>query len=149
MTWAYARENAELVERMEAAMTQVANAYGGTYAPPVRLDDFDNMYWSKNRNVVLCLAAAASLIPVTSGGVIANVGATAAVLLVLGVHRQEAINFGLASGLLLCTTAAAAAVVGLATSFALSRGHRRSRTSESAFSSSVARSSPNPPIVRA
>ena len=42
--------------------------------------------------VVLCLAAAASLIPVTSGGVIANVGATAAVLLALGVHHQEAIN---------------------------------------------------------
>lgn len=71
--------------------------------------------------VVLCLAAAASLIPVTSGGAIANVGATAAVLLALGVDRQEAINFGLASGLLLCTTAAAAAGVGLATSFALSR----------------------------
>lgn len=74
--------------------------------------------------VVLCLAAAASLIPVTSGGVIANVGATAAVLLALGVHRQEAINFGLASGLLLCTTAAAAAVVGLASSLALSRRPR-------------------------
>jgi hypothetical protein len=74
--------------------------------------------------VVLCLAAAASLIPVTSGGVIANVGATAAVLLALGVHRQEAINFGLASGLLLCTTAAAAAVVGLAASFVLSRRPR-------------------------
>ncbi len=71
--------------------------------------------------VVLCLAAAASLIPITSGGAIANVGATAAVLLALGVHREQAINFGLASGLLLCTTAAAAAVVGLATSFALSR----------------------------
>ena len=71
--------------------------------------------------VVLCLAAAASLIPVTSGGVIANVGATAAVLLALGVHRQEAINFGLASGLLLCATAAAAAMVGFATSFAFSR----------------------------
>ncbi len=74
--------------------------------------------------IVLCLAAAASLIPVTSGGVIANVGATAAVLLALGVHRQEAINFGLASGLLLCSTAAAAGVVGLATSFALSRRAR-------------------------
>ena len=71
--------------------------------------------------VVLCLAAAASLIPVTSGGAIANVGATAAVLLALGVHRQEAINFGLASGLLLCTSAAAAAAVGLAASLALSR----------------------------
>jgi Lysylphosphatidylglycerol synthase TM region len=74
--------------------------------------------------VVLCLAAAASLIPVTSGGVIANVGATAAVLLALGVHRQEAINFGLASGLLLCTTAAAAAAVGLAASFALAHRPR-------------------------
>ena len=71
--------------------------------------------------VVLCLAAAASLIPVTSGGAIANVSATAAVLLALGVHRQQAINFGLASGLLLCTAAAAAAVVGLTTSLALSR----------------------------
>jgi Lysylphosphatidylglycerol synthase TM region len=71
--------------------------------------------------VVLCLAAAASLIPVTSGGAIANVGATAAVLLALGVHRDQAINFGLASGLLLTTTAAGAAVVGLTTSFALSR----------------------------
>jgi len=74
--------------------------------------------------VVLCLAAAASLIPVTSGGAIANVGATAAVLLALGVHRQAAINFGLASGLLLCTTADAAAVVGFATSLALARRSR-------------------------
>jgi hypothetical protein len=77
--------------------------------------------------VVLCLAAAAALIPVTSGGAIANVSATAAVLLALGVHRQEAINFGLASGLLLCTTAAAAALVGLATSVALSRRPRALR----------------------
>ena len=69
--------------------------------------------------VVLCLAAAASLIPITSGGAIANVGATAAVLLALGVHKDQAINFGLASGLLLCGTAAVAAVVGLATSVAL------------------------------
>jgi Lysylphosphatidylglycerol synthase TM region len=74
--------------------------------------------------VVLCLAAAASLIPLTSGGAVANVSATAAVLLALGVHREEAINFGLASGLLLCTAAAVAAVVGLATSFALSRRPR-------------------------
>src|SRR3954471_5867706 len=58
---------------------------------------------------VLCLAAAVSLIPIASGGAIANVGATAAVLIALGVERQPAINFGLASGLLLCTTAAAAA----------------------------------------
>jgi uncharacterized membrane protein YbhN (UPF0104 family) len=75
--------------------------------------------------VVLCLAAAASLIPITSGGAIANVGATAAVLLALGVHREQAINFGLASGLLLCVTAAVAAVVGVAMSLAL--GHRSAR----------------------
>jgi len=71
--------------------------------------------------IVLCLSAAASLIPITSGGAIANVGATAAVLLALGVDRQRAINFGLASGLLLATTAAAAAVVGLAASATVSR----------------------------
>jgi hypothetical protein len=63
--------------------------------------------------VVLCLSAAAALIPVASGGAIANVGATAAVLLALGVHKEQAINFGLASGLLLCATAAAAAAVGV------------------------------------
>ena len=74
--------------------------------------------------VVLCLAAAAAVIPVTSGGVVASVGATAAVLLALGVHREEAINFGLGSALLLCATAAAAAVVGLASSAALLRRPR-------------------------
>jgi hypothetical protein len=68
--------------------------------------------------VVLCLSAAASLIPIASGGAVANVSATAAVLLALGVHSSQAINFGLASGLLLCVTAAAAAVLGLATSVA-------------------------------
>jgi len=68
--------------------------------------------------VVLCLSAAASLIPLASGGAVANVGATAAILLALGVHKDQAINFGLASGLLLCSTAAVAALVGLATSLA-------------------------------
>jgi hypothetical protein len=68
--------------------------------------------------VVLCLSAAASLIPIASGGAVANVGATAAVLLALGVHSEQAINFGLASGLLLCGTAAAAGIIGLATSVA-------------------------------
>jgi hypothetical protein len=75
--------------------------------------------------VVLCLAAAASLIPIASGGAIANVSATAAVLLALGVHKDQAINFGLASGLLLCATAASAAIVGLATSFAIGRRGRQ------------------------
>jgi hypothetical protein len=68
--------------------------------------------------VVLCFSAAASLIPIASGGAVANVGATAAVLLALGVSSGPAINFGLASGLLLCGTAVAAAIVGLATSLA-------------------------------
>jgi hypothetical protein len=71
--------------------------------------------------VVLCLSAAAALIPIASGGAIANVSATAAVLLALGVHKDQAINFGLASGLLLCATAASAAVVGVAMSFAIGR----------------------------
>ena len=69
--------------------------------------------------VVLCLSAAASLIPIASGGAIANVSATAAILLALGVHKDAAINFGLASGLLLCGTAAAAALVGVAASLAI------------------------------
>jgi hypothetical protein len=80
--------------------------------------------------VVLCLSAAASLLPVTSGGAIANVSATAAVLLALGVHRQQAINFGLASGLLLTSAAAVAALVGLAASLALSRRHHALRGAE-------------------
>jgi hypothetical protein len=71
--------------------------------------------------VVLCLAAAASLIPITSGGAVANVGTTAAVLLALGVHREQAINFGLASGLLLCTSAAAAAIIGFLSAIAARR----------------------------
>jgi hypothetical protein len=69
----------------------------------------------------MCLAAAASLIPIASGGAIANVSATAAVLLALGVHKEQAINFGLASGLLLCGTALAAAIVGVVTSLACGR----------------------------
>jgi hypothetical protein len=71
--------------------------------------------------VVLCLSAAASLIPITSGGAVANVGTTAAVLLALGVHKEQAINFSLASGLLLWMAAGAAALAGLATSVAVGR----------------------------
>jgi hypothetical protein len=71
--------------------------------------------------VVLCLAAAAALIPITSGGAVANVGTTAAVLLALGVHREQAINFGLASGLLLCLSAVAASVVGFLSGVAARR----------------------------
>jgi hypothetical protein len=78
--------------------------------------------------VVLSLSAAASLLPIASGGAIANVSATAAILLALGVHKDPAINFGLASGLLLSSTAAAAAIVGVAVSVAVGlRAHRVGR----------------------
>jgi hypothetical protein len=66
--------------------------------------------------IVLCLGAAASLIPITSGGAIVNVGTTAGILLALGIGKEQAINFGLASGLLLCGTALLAALVGVALS---------------------------------
>jgi len=63
--------------------------------------------------VVLCLGAAASLLPITSGGAIVNVSMTASILLALGIGKEQAINFGLASGLLLCGTALLAALVGV------------------------------------
>ena len=62
---------------------------------------------------VLCLSAAAGVIPITAGGAIANVGATAGILLALGVGKDVAINFSLASGLLLVTSASASALSGL------------------------------------
>jgi hypothetical protein len=46
------------------------------------------------------------------------VGATAGILLALGVGKDVAINFSLASGLLLVTSASAAALSGLALSVA-------------------------------
>ena len=67
---------------------------------------------------VLCLSAAAGVIPFTAGGAAANVGATAGVLLALGVGKDIAINFSLASGLLLITSASAAALSGVALSVA-------------------------------
>ncbi len=70
--------------------------------------------------VVLCLGAAAAVLPVTSGGAVANVSATAAVLLALGVSKEAAINFGLASGMMLAGTALAAAIVGVAVCLSLS-----------------------------
>jgi uncharacterized membrane protein YbhN (UPF0104 family) len=68
---------------------------------------------------VLCLSAAAGVVPITAGGAAANVGATAGILLALGVGKDVAINFSLASGLLLVTSASAAALSGLALSVAM------------------------------
>jgi uncharacterized membrane protein YbhN (UPF0104 family) len=74
---------------------------------------------------VLCLSAAAGVVPITAGGAVANIGATAGVLLALGVGKNVAINFSLASGLLLVTTATAAALAGTSLSLAMRAVARR------------------------
>ena len=74
--------------------------------------------------VVLCMAAAASIVPITAGGAFASLGATAGVLLALGASRDAAINFSLASGLLLNGAALAAGVTGVAVSLVLTLRRR-------------------------
>jgi hypothetical protein len=69
--------------------------------------------------VVLCLSAAAGILPITAGGAVANMGATAGILFALGVTEDVAINFSLASGLLLTVAALSAALVGLTGSLVL------------------------------
>lgn len=61
---------------------------------------------------VICLGAAAGVVPITAGGLVASVGATVGILLALGVGKDIAINFSLASGLLVSTSAAVAALCG-------------------------------------
>jgi Lysylphosphatidylglycerol synthase TM region len=63
--------------------------------------------------VILCMSAAASILPITAGGAIAGVGATSTVLLALGASGTEAVNFSLAAGLLLTTCALIAAIAGV------------------------------------
>jgi hypothetical protein len=75
--------------------------------------------------VVLCLAASAAVIPVTAGGAVAGMGATAAILLALGASKDVAINFSLASATLLTLAALTAAGVGLASSFWVALRGRR------------------------
>jgi hypothetical protein len=65
---------------------------------------------------VLCLSAAAGVVPITAGGLVASVSATAAILLTLGVGKNIAINFSLASGLLVAGSASLAAFCGAALS---------------------------------
>jgi uncharacterized membrane protein YbhN (UPF0104 family) len=74
--------------------------------------------------VVLCMAGMMSVVPITAGGGVATVGATAAVLLALGVSRDVAINFSLASGLLGTVAALVAALVGGGVSVALAARRR-------------------------
>jgi hypothetical protein len=76
--------------------------------------------------VMLCMAGAASILPITAGGAIAGMGATAGVLFALGASRDVAINFPLASGLLLIAAALTAALAGF--SGTLARGLRRRLT---------------------
>lgn len=74
---------------------------------------------------VICLSAAAGVVPITAGGLAVSVGATAAILLTLGVGKNIAINFSLASGLLITSSASLAALCGAAlsiTTLALARG---------------------------
>jgi uncharacterized membrane protein YbhN (UPF0104 family) len=68
---------------------------------------------------VICLSAAAGVIPITSGGAVVGAGATAGILLALGVGKDIAINFSLASGLLLVCSATVAALSGVVASLAM------------------------------
>jgi hypothetical protein len=79
----------------------------------------------KTALTVICLGAAAGVIPITSGGAVVNAGAAAAILLALGVGKDIAINFSLASGLLLVMSALTAAVFGVLASLAISTLARR------------------------
>jgi hypothetical protein len=74
---------------------------------------------------VICLAAAAGVIPITSGGAVVNAGAAAGILLALGVGRDIAINFSLASALLLVMSALVATAAGVVASVTICTLARR------------------------
>jgi hypothetical protein len=78
------------------------------------------------------MAAAASILPITSGGAIVGVAATSGVLLALGVPARQAVNFSLASGLLLTSSALVAAVIGIGGSLFLAFNRRHAVTLSSA-----------------
>jgi len=73
----------------------------------------------------MCLAAAASILPITAGGAIVSIGATSGVLLGLGVPKDAAVNFSLASGMLLTGAALVAGIVGVGGSLLYSLQRRR------------------------
>jgi hypothetical protein len=74
---------------------------------------------------VLCMSAATAILPITAGGAVAGMGTTAGVLFALGVSKGAAVNFALASGLLLTSAALAAAALGLSGSLLLTLRARR------------------------
>jgi uncharacterized membrane protein YbhN (UPF0104 family) len=75
--------------------------------------------------VVMCMAAAASILPITAGGAIVSIGATSGVLLGLGVPKDAAVNFSLASGMLLTGAALIAGMVGVSGSLLYTLQRRR------------------------
>jgi hypothetical protein len=75
--------------------------------------------------VVLCMSGATAILPITAGGVVAGMGTTAGVLFALGVSKNVALNFSLASGLLLTSAALTAAALGLSGSLLLTLRARR------------------------
>jgi hypothetical protein len=75
--------------------------------------------------VVLCMSAATAILPITAGGAVVGIGTTAGVLFALGVTKGAAVNFALASGLLLTSAALAAAALGLGGSLLLTLRARR------------------------
>jgi hypothetical protein len=96
--------------------TFLLSALGARFSPTLAL-------------VVLCVSAAAALLPITAGGVVAGMGTTVGVLFALGVSRGVALNFSLASGLLLMSAALTAAAMGLSGSLVLTlRARQASHT---------------------
>ena len=77
--------------------------------------------------VVLCMSAATAVLPITAGGAVAGMGTTATVLFALGVSHSVAVNFALASGLLLTGAALTATALGLSGSLLLTFRARRPR----------------------
>jgi hypothetical protein len=82
--------------------------------------------------VVVCVSAATAILPITAGGAVAGMGTTAGVLFALGVSQNVALNFSLASGLLLTSAALIAAGVGLSGSLALTFRARRALAAKAA-----------------
>jgi hypothetical protein len=82
--------------------------------------------------VVVCVSAATAILPITAGGAVAGMGTTAGVLFALGVSKNVALNFSLASGLLLTSAALIAAGVGLTGSLALTFRARRALAAKAA-----------------
>jgi Lysylphosphatidylglycerol synthase TM region len=97
--------------------TFLLSAFGVRFSPTLAL-------------VVVCVSAAAAILPITAGGAVAGMGTTAGVLFALGVSRGVALNFSLASGLLLISAALTAAALGVIGSLFLTlRARQASHTS--------------------